>query len=114
MAPACPCCGAPLKHGVVAPQDLPDRIGGGNAFRLIVECLAKRAGRVVIDDALIDHLYGLRADGGPEDARAVIRVVLCKLRHQLPQLGWRIETVWGVGYKLVVLPAFQGSPNDGG
>lgn len=73
---------------------------GPSSFRLVTGLLAARGGLTMRD--LVEHLYGDRADGGPEYAEGDIRVLVYRLRSAngyfakvhcratLPRLGLEI------------------------
>ncbi len=68
--------------------------------------LAARPGRSFSRDQLLDGVWGCDFAGSD---RAVDLCVL-RLRSRLEAAGWvgaRIDTVWGSGYRLTVLPAEQ-------
>lgn len=49
--------------------------------------------------AILDHLYFDRPDDPPE--QKIIDVYICKLRTALAPFGVTIETVWGLGYRIL-------------
>jgi DNA-binding response OmpR family regulator len=53
---------------------------------------------------IIEALYGWDERGGPEDPRNIIAVHVSKLRAAFAdaRCPFTIETIWGVGYTLVV------------
>lgn len=69
----------------------------------IASCIVAARGKTVSADAIMEALYGDDPDGGPEEK--TIDVHLCKIRKALPALGIAIETVWGRGYRAVVVAA---------
>ena len=72
----------------------------------LLQRLMISAGKVVTHDALTFAVYGDQVNGGPEDARRTIAVLICKLRKRLPKGA--IELVWCEGYRLkpgVIPPA---------
>lgn len=58
--------------------------------------------RLVSYAALADALWGAHADGGPLDTESHIRAGVSKLRRRIATAGvpWRIENVYGIGYRL--------------
>lgn len=48
---------------------------------------------------LLNRLYAEEADEAPQIK--IIDIFICKMRRKLKGSNWRIETVWGSGYKLV-------------
>lgn len=61
------------------------------------ELLKKRSGHTVSRGALMDVAVH-RADGEPDED--IIAVQICKLRRKLVGSRYKIETVWGTGYRL--------------
>jgi len=63
-----------------------------------------RHGEPVPTRQLIDHLYGYRSDGGPDNAGCAIRVQMHKMRAKLRQIGIEIETIGhargSLGYRI--------------
>jgi len=70
-----------------------------NQYRLF-ELLALRLDRVVTKAELMQHIYATDAD---EPAVKIIDVMISKIRAKLPP--GLIETVYGLGYKLLQEPA---------
>lgn len=69
------------------------------------------AGRTVPRSRIMDALYSARIDP-PSDK--IIDVTICNLRKALANFdGFRIETVWGVGYRLEREPLYR-FPWEGG
>jgi hypothetical protein len=69
--------------------------------RSILVLLMARAGRAVSRGALLDaasYHHGWDREPAPK----IVDVYICRLRAKLKGRGWRIETVWGQGYRLVV------------
>lgn len=58
--------------------------------RRIVEALVRAYPRRITNERLADILYGQEADGGPENPRATISVMMIRLRRKLPAFGWTI------------------------
>lgn len=52
--------------------------------------------------ALAEALWGADPEGGPLDAEGHIRAAISKLKRRIAAAGvpWRIENVYGVGYRL--------------
>lgn len=76
----------------------------------LLELLALRRGATVTKNALLTHMYG----GQDEPDAKIIDVYVCKIRHKLqaiePELEARIETVWGRGYALRLMPLARPCP----
>lgn len=64
----------------------------------LLTALAENPGRVFTRDQLLDHVWGYDYFGGTR----TVDVHVARLREKLAGSGAHIETVWGVGYKLVV------------
>ena len=64
--------------------------------------LASHAGQVFTRDQLLEQVWGFDFAG---DSSRTVDVHIKRLREKLPdseKYGWRIHTVWGVGYKFEV------------
>lgn len=61
--------------------------------------LQRSPGMQVGKEAIHNRLYSARPDDAPEIK--IVDVLVCKLRKKLEGTSWSIETIWGVGYKLV-------------
>lgn len=66
--------------------------------RVILEAIARRA--VATYDMIIGDLYGADPNGGPDDPRNVIQVLMVGLRRQLRARGLEVRKVWGEGYRI--------------
>ena len=64
----------------------------------LLSALVRVAPRVRSKEKLLTDLYQLSND---EPEIKIIDVVVCKLRKKLNPLNVKIETVWGVGYRMV-------------
>lgn len=66
----------------------------------LLEVFLRVPGRVIIKDVLENRLYATEASGSPNALEATIS----RLRRKLTaaQAGVRIETQWGIGYRLVI------------
>jgi len=85
---ACPCCGAP----VAAPTRLDAALARLTPTqRLLVRAVARCPGQTATELAAV--VYANRADGGPDDACGVVRV----LAHQIKQRGAGVRVVAGQG-----------------
>lgn len=69
-----------------------------HATSRILQRLMISPGKVVTHEALAFAVYGNEINGGPEDGRGSIAVMICKLRKKLPKDA--IQCVYGEGYKL--------------
>tara|TARA_R100001086_G_scaffold229369_1_gene149219 strand:- start:1242 stop:1847 length:606 start_codon:yes stop_codon:yes gene_type:complete len=62
--------------------------------------ILKRApGMQVGREAILTRLYADRINEAPEFR--IIDVLICNMRKKLENTPWRIETIWGAGYKLI-------------
>jgi DNA-binding response OmpR family regulator len=77
--------------------DLPLNVQGRN----ILMCLSAKFGRIVNRESIYNALYFKRGGSGPD--MKILDVLICKARNVLKEQDspYWIETVWGVGYKLV-------------
>lgn len=66
----------------------------------IFEAIYKTYPRVASRDFIMDHVYGLFNDRD-DPSEKIIDVQLVKMRKQLIGTNWRIDTIWGAGYRLV-------------
>jgi DNA-binding response OmpR family regulator len=78
--------------------------------RRIIAHLAQTPGRVVRKRQIHDALYFDRIDA-PEPK--LVDVMICKIRQQLKKFNapYRIETVWGTGYRLLETEKAFDQPN---
>ena len=67
----------------------------------VLELLARRAGRVVSKEQMLESLTGWDEDVGPTD----IEVYIHRLRRKLEPCGLEIRTIRGLGYLLDNAPA---------
>lgn len=77
--------------------------------RRIIDLLSAQPGHVFSKEALMSAVYYDRANDEPEVK--IIDVKICHLRKKLVKVDapkW-IETVWGLGWRLVDIPARQGA-----
>lgn len=85
----CPTCGQavePLPEHVIAA--MPGRYG------IVARALSREPGATV--ERLIGALWDDDPDGGPEDARAEVHVIICRLRKRLAPYGYTIPHMpWG-------------------
>lgn len=56
----------------------------------IVDALSRARPRYVDISVLVDRLYSMDANGGPDNASKSVIVMICKLRPRLRAIGWRI------------------------
>jgi DNA-binding response OmpR family regulator len=55
---------------------------------------------VVRKELIFDKVYGLAGRDEPENADQVVRTQMWDLRKRLKRHGIKIETIYGVGYKV--------------
>lgn len=93
----CPCCGGFIGEAA-AVNDVRAAITAP-AHRLIFDLLSRAVGQPVMREALIDRMYGARADGGPERADKILAVQVSQLRRRIEPYGWTISiSKGGSGY----------------
>ena len=79
--------------------------------RAVLEPL--RQGRPVPVDRLVNHIYGGRHDGGPDNAAETIRQQIYYMRQKLAQHGIEIRTIGqGRGSHGYMVPPEQASALD--
>lgn len=86
---SCPCCGGHI--GEAASIDSVSDAISSPTRNAILEMLARSIGRPVRRDAMIDRLYGDRADGGPDRAVNILMVQVSRLRREIEPFGWTIS-----------------------
>lgn len=85
---SCPCCGGDI--GEAASLEAVAEAVSSPTRNTILSMLIRSIGRPVLRDAMIDRLYGDRADGGPERAANIIMVQVSRLRREIEPFGWTI------------------------
>ncbi|MBC8163729.1 MAG: response regulator transcription factor [Roseiflexaceae bacterium] len=93
----------PLNHGRVQIDPVARRVTvDGDTVELTVKeydlllLLARHPGRSFSRSYLLDHIWGDEYEGGDR----TVDTHIVRLRRKLGELGERIVTVWGVGYRL--------------
>ena len=106
----CPTCGQSFNEdkGITVDEETRSVIIDGEVIRLtrklslvlggIVEC----SPRVASKDYLMDYVYGLETDNEPNTK--IIDVYVCKIRGRIKHTRFKIENVWGYGYRLTETP----------
>ncbi|MBA8821474.1 hypothetical protein BRY73_16270 [Ochrobactrum sp. P6BS-III] len=61
----------------------------------IVDALAAIYPRRIYINDLVDNVYAFDPNGGPDNARQVVRTQICHLRKRLPSFGWMIPQTNG-------------------
>lgn len=69
---------------------------------VLFEELRGHQGQVRSKEQLLLALYWQRHDGEEPEIK-IIDVWICKMRRKLRRLGVEIDTVWGTGYRFVLL-----------
>jgi two-component system cell cycle response regulator CtrA len=69
------------------------------AERAICRTLFERRPSTISKEGLMCALYAARPGDQPEIK--IVDVLVCKARKKLKLTRWRIETDWGVGYRMV-------------
>lgn len=73
--------------------------------KLVVDALIKAGKRHVSAGGIIDLLYGLEPNGGPERADRYVRTLISRLRQTLHPYGYTITNERHLGYRLTALEA---------
>lgn len=102
----CPTCGALLKKDkkIYISVDFRQAIFDGVTKKftpqqiMILDLLVSRRCRVVPHWLFLDNIYGLEAD---QPHHKIIDVHIHRIRQQLKNTNYRIDTIWGKGYTLV-------------
>jgi DNA-binding response OmpR family regulator len=76
----------------------------------LLALLARHPGRAFARDYLMDKVWGYEAAG----ADRTVDTHVLRLRKKLGQVGERIETVWGVGYRFAPAPAAPAATDGDG
>jgi uroporphyrinogen-III synthase len=67
----------------------------------LLSLLRRRPDKLVARAAAMDALYGHRPDGGPDEK--ILDVYVMRLRRAIAGGPMRLDTVWGVGWRLVAV-----------
>lgn len=60
--------------------------------KAIIDALSSIYPRRIYIDDLVDNVYQLDPNGGPDNAHQTVRTQICNIRKRLPQYGWTIPT----------------------
>lgn len=90
---SCPCCGGFI--GEAAPIEQVRESITAPAQRIIFDLLSRSIGYAVRRDAIIDRMYGDRADGGPETADLILKAQVSQLRRRIEPFGWTVSVSRG-------------------
>ncbi len=118
MTKPCPICGQPYNghEGIFIDERLRDIIVDGEYIRLttremqVFAGIVKSAPRTVTTNYLMDYIYGLETDNEPQ--KKIVHVYVCRIRKLIKHTRFRIDTVRGLGYKLVKKDIVDGSENQ--
>jgi DNA-binding response OmpR family regulator len=99
-ADTCPCCGRP---NISATDVVAATARLSPSETSLFRAIAKGRGEVVSLDVIHNAIWGLRADGGPDCSDVIIRRYVCTSRPKLEPLGFGIQNVRGVGYRLTTV-----------
>ena len=104
----CPLCGQSYSGGyggIFLDERLRDVIIDGERIKLthrmmlVFGGIVKSSPRTVTTAYLMDYVYGLETDNEPNEK--IIHVFICRIRQKIKHTRFRIETVRGLGYRLV-------------
>lgn len=70
--------------------------------RAIFSALLRHPGRAIPHDVLIDAVWSDDPTGGPVHAMDCLRVHISGMRRALAGTPYRVERVFGVGYRLII------------
>lgn len=91
----CPCCGSPMTADATLDAFIARQ---GPVTQRLMRALVLAAPLQVRE--LAERTYADRDDGGPDDAEAIVRVLVSQVRPKLAEIDWRIRTVGWAGYVL--------------
>lgn len=98
----CECCGQPIIEGV---ENAAYQAGLSPGERRLFLAIARGKGRAVTIHAILNNIWGHDPNGGPDCADGIIRRYVSIGRRKLEPFGFGIETVRGVGYRLISIGA---------
>lgn len=96
----CPCCGQFLPNAYAG---VAEACGLSPQQTELFLAVASGGGNVVRLGTIVDLLWGHDPNGGPDDTRNGISVRVHNANKRLGPSGYRIENVWGQGYRLVTI-----------
>ncbi|KKB80809.1 hypothetical protein VW35_00950 [Devosia soli] len=96
----CPCCHRPL---ISAFEQVADEASLSMKERELFLTVANGFGGSVLREVVVNALYGLDPNGGPDDPRAVIAVIMTKTNAKIAPFGYRIFSRKTVGYRLATI-----------
>jgi hypothetical protein len=90
MSATCPCCGETLRPSF-RPIDALRHVPLAAAQRRLLDVLISAYPRTVAHGALVEAVWGHRADGGPDgDLFTHLAVLQGRMNRQINQLGWNV------------------------
>ncbi len=103
----CPLCGSNYEghKGIYISDDSYEIVVDGVRIKLTRRQTQALAGlvkvypRVARKEFLMDYIYGNEPEADEPELK-IIDVFMCKIRKILEPLGYGIDTIWGVGYRL--------------
>ena len=98
LVEVCPHCGKPV-NGKVDSSTYPAfaSIRFTPSQRRLLDALLPHPGQWVTNLMILDRLYGHRADGGPENARATLKSIVFSTNRRLQGTSHKIESQSGKG-----------------
>jgi hypothetical protein len=99
----CPCCGGEMP--TIIPTTALSSIPMPESERTILALTVAAYPRAVPSAAIVQGIWGHRADGGALDTRNGIGVRVHRLNKRLKPVGWRVASAGGswLGRRLVAL-----------
>lgn len=85
---SCPCCGQSVAAEGKPPLHDMKLMAGPTAAKALA-FVATRPGADLRD--IVDHVYAMRSDGGPENAESTIKVTLSNANRKWRNLGWEVS-----------------------
>jgi hypothetical protein len=110
MPDTCPCCGGELPSEI--PASALSAIPMPESERAILDLAVAAYPKAITSTAIIQGIWGRRADGGALDTRNGIGVRVHRLNKRLRPLGWRVASTGGSwhGRRLEVINPVINSP----
>lgn len=84
----CPCCGQSVAAEAKPPLEDMKLMAGPTAAKALA-FVASRPGADLRQ--IVDHVYAMRSDGGPENAESTIKVTLCNANRKWRAIGWEVS-----------------------
>jgi len=80
-------------------------------LRIFILIAARPIGAICSLESIIDHLWGDDENGGPENPAKAVSLAVSFIRKWGATIGVSIETWWGRGYLMGVLPSALPRPD---